>query len=51
MYDGSEIHEASATLVHLSKENAEVQIFAPDKQQMHVINHTNGQEMNETRLV
>jgi enhancing lycopene biosynthesis protein 2 len=51
VYDGSEIHEASATLVHLSKEKADVKMFAPDKQQMHVVNHTTGQEMNESRNV
>ena len=49
VYDGSEIHEASATMVHLSKEKAEVKIFVPNKQQMHVVDHTNGQEMDETR--
>jgi len=42
VYDGSEIHEASACLVHLSRQNAEVTIFAPDQNQLHVINHVNG---------
>ncbi|XP_003463997.1 glutamine amidotransferase-like class 1 domain-containing protein 3, mitochondrial isoform X1 [Cavia porcellus] len=43
VYDGTEIHEASAILVHLSRGGAEVQIFAPDIPQMHVIDHTQGQ--------
>ncbi|KAL7881480.1 hypothetical protein AOLI_G00083280 [Acnodon oligacanthus] len=43
VYDGTEIHEASAILVHLSREGAEVQMFAPDVTQMHVIDHGKGQ--------
>ncbi|CAF0791412.1 unnamed protein product [Adineta steineri] len=51
VYDGSEIHEASACLVHLSRHSASVQIFAPDMQQKHVINHLTGEVMPETRNV
>ncbi|XP_062060523.1 LOW QUALITY PROTEIN: glutamine amidotransferase-like class 1 domain-containing protein 3, mitochondrial [Lepus europaeus] len=52
VYDGTEIHEASAILVHLSRGGAEVQIFAPDVPQMHVIDHTKGQPAgSETRNV
>ncbi|XP_008055098.1 ES1 protein homolog, mitochondrial isoform X2 [Carlito syrichta] len=52
VYDGTEIHEASAILVHLSRGGAEVQIFAPDIPQMHVIDHTKGQPSeSETRNV
>uniref|UniRef100_A0A8C5VQH1 Glutamine amidotransferase class 1 domain containing 3 n=1 Tax=Microcebus murinus TaxID=30608 RepID=A0A8C5VQH1_MICMU len=52
VYDGTEIHEASAILVHLSRGGAEVQIFAPDVPQMHVIDHTKGQPSeSETRNV
>jgi hypothetical protein len=47
VYDGSEIHEASAVLVHLSRAGASVSMFAPDKKQMHVIDHTNGVEMDQ----
>ncbi|XP_023594877.1 glutamine amidotransferase-like class 1 domain-containing protein 3, mitochondrial [Trichechus manatus latirostris] len=43
VYDGTEIHEASAILVHLSRGGADVQIFAPDTPQMHVVDHTKGQ--------
>ncbi|XP_053421663.1 glutamine amidotransferase-like class 1 domain-containing protein 3, mitochondrial [Nycticebus coucang] len=52
VYDGTEIHEASAILVHLSRGGAEVQIFAPDVPQMHVIDHSKGQPSeSETRNV
>ncbi|NXX49490.1 GAL3B protein, partial [Tricholaema leucomelas] len=43
VYDGTEIHEASAILVHLSRGGAEVQMYAPDVPQMHVIDHSKGQ--------
>lgn len=43
VYDGTEIHEASAILVHLSRGGAEVQMYAPDISQMHVIDHGKGQ--------
>ncbi|XP_076857762.1 glutamine amidotransferase-like class 1 domain-containing protein 3, mitochondrial [Brachyhypopomus gauderio] len=43
VYDGTEIHEASAILVHLSRGGAEVQMFAPDVEQMHVVDHSKGQ--------
>ncbi|KAF4797789.1 Glyoxalase ElbB [Turdus rufiventris] len=43
VYDGTEIHEASAVLVHLSRGGAEVQMYAPDVPQMHVIDHSKGQ--------
>lgn len=51
VYDGSEIHEASACLVHLSRHSASVHLFAPDAPQKHVINHLTGEPMIETRNV
>jgi len=51
VYDGAEIHEASAVMVGLSRRSATYQVYAPDIPQMHVINHTNGEEMKETRNV
>jgi len=51
VYDGTEVHEASALLTHLSRHGAEVAMFAPDKDQMHVIDHTAGAPMEETRNV
>uniref|UniRef100_A0A8D1JH19 Glutamine amidotransferase-like class 1 domain-containing protein 3A, mitochondrial n=1 Tax=Sus scrofa TaxID=9823 RepID=A0A8D1JH19_PIG len=50
VYDGTELHEASAILVHLSRGGAKVQIFAPDVPQMHVVDHAKGQPSEgETR--
>jgi len=43
VYDGSELHEAVLTLLHLDEKDAKVQCFAPDKAQMHVINHAKGE--------
>lgn len=51
VYDGSEVHEASACLVHLSRSGAEVSMFAPDVAQMHVIDHTKGEPASESRNV
>ncbi|XP_039599962.1 glutamine amidotransferase-like class 1 domain-containing protein 3A, mitochondrial [Polypterus senegalus] len=43
VYDGTEIHEASAILVHLSRGGADVKMYAPNENQMHVIDHCKGQ--------
>ncbi|UJR30146.1 hypothetical protein I4U23_017686 [Adineta vaga] len=51
VYDGTEIHEASACLVHLSRHNASVHMFAPNNVQKHVINHLTGEPMPETRNI
>ncbi|GMI44310.1 hypothetical protein TrCOL_g11357 [Triparma columacea] len=51
VYDGSEATEAVSALIHLSESKASVTCYAPDKDQMHVINHTNGEEMEEKRNV
>lgn len=52
VYDGSEIHEAVLTLLYLDKAGAEIRCFAPDKPQMHVVNHLTGQPVEgETRNV
>lgn len=51
VYDGSEIHEASLALYSISKNGGDYQIFAPNINQHHVINHITGEEMPETRNV
>ncbi len=51
VYDGAEIHEAVLTLLAISKAGAEYQIFAPDIDQYHVVNHITGAEMPEKRNV
>ncbi|MGB0167189.1 MAG: isoprenoid biosynthesis glyoxalase ElbB [Luteibaculum sp.] len=51
VYDGSEIHEAVFTLLSLEQQNTSYECFAPDKDQLHVVNHITGKEMNESRNV
>lgn len=51
VYDGSEIHEAVTTMLAIKKFGADYQIFAPNINQAHVINHLTRKEMNETRNV
>jgi len=51
VYDGSEIHEATMTLYAISKNGGTYEIFAPDIDQHHVINHLTGEEMPEKRNV
>lgn len=52
VYDGSEVYEAVCTLMSLDRANAEVQCFAPNIEQMHVVNHLTGEVMEgETRNV
>ncbi|KAJ5070183.1 glyoxalase elbb [Anaeramoeba ignava] len=51
VYDGSEIQEAVSTLIHLSKNGAEYQCFAPNKEQMHVIDHLKTEPTKESRNV
>lgn len=49
--DGSEIHEATMTLWAIHKNECNYHCFAPNINQYHVLNHTNGQEMAETRNI
>ena len=49
--DGSEIHESVLTLLFLEKYGAEIVLMAPNIDQMHVVNHYTGQEMDEYRNV
>ncbi|XP_056328193.1 glutamine amidotransferase-like class 1 domain-containing protein 3, mitochondrial [Danio aesculapii] len=51
VYDGTEVHEASAIMVHLSRAGAEVTIFAPDVEMMHVVNHCEGKPVADKRNV
>jgi len=52
VYDGSEIHEAVLALLAIERAGAEAICMAPDIQQMHVINHFNGQtESGQQRSV
>lgn len=49
--DGSEIHESVLTMLALDRSNAEMVLMAPNIDQMHVVNHYTGQEMDEFRNV
>ena len=49
--DGSEIHEAVITMLELDKANADMVLMAPNIDQLHVINHATGEEMNDSRNV
>ncbi len=51
VYDGSEIHEATMTLYAIQKHGGTYEIFAPNIEQHHVINHITGVEMPEVRNV
>lgn len=47
--DGSEIHESVMTLLAIDRNGAEYQIFAPNDEQYHVVNHITGQPTTEKR--
>ena len=49
--DGSEIHESVLTMLFLDRSDTEIILMAPNIDQMHVINHYTGQEMDEFRNV
>ena len=49
--DGAEIHETVITMLALDRAGAELVLMAPDIDQMHVVNHYTGQEMDEFRNV
>ena len=52
VYDGAEINEAVLTLLCLEQQGASYECFAPNIEQMHVINHLTGEPMDgETRNV
>jgi enhancing lycopene biosynthesis protein 2 len=49
--DGAEIHESVMTLYAIAKAGSDYEVFAPDINQHHVINHFTGQPTSETRNV
>jgi len=52
VYDGAEINEAVLTLLCLEQQGASYRCFAPDVEQMHVINHLTGEPVaGESRNV
>ncbi|MEO2268770.1 isoprenoid biosynthesis glyoxalase ElbB [Pseudoalteromonas sp. YIC-656] len=51
VFDGAEIHESVLTLLFLEQAGAQYQCFAPNIDQLHVINHLTGEEQAQTRNV
>uniref|UniRef100_A0A6B2LIG3 DJ-1/PfpI domain-containing protein n=1 Tax=Arcella intermedia TaxID=1963864 RepID=A0A6B2LIG3_9EUKA len=49
--DGSEIHEVVSTCIGVSMNGAQYKCFAPDIQQSHVVNHSDGTVAEEQRNV
>jgi enhancing lycopene biosynthesis protein 2 len=49
VYDGTEIQEAVLSLLAIAEEGYEAQCIAVNKNQHHVIDHTSGNEMAESR--
>lgn len=49
--DGAEIRESILSLLYLDQQGAQVQMFAPDMTQHHVINHLTGEPAQESRHV
>lgn len=49
VYDGAEIQEAVFTLLAIEELGAEAVCIGIDKSQYHVVNHTDGSEMQESR--
>ena len=49
--DGAEIQESVLTLYFLDRQGAEVSCFAPDKDQMDVVNHLTGEPVAQRRNV
>ncbi|MFO7671135.1 MAG: isoprenoid biosynthesis glyoxalase ElbB [Bacteroidales bacterium] len=51
VYDGTEIHEATLSMLAIARLGGSYQVFAPDMDQHHVINHLTGMVMEESRNV
>jgi len=49
--DGSEIHESVITMLALDRSGVDMVLMAPNIDQLHVINHYTGSEMDESRNV
>jgi len=51
VFDGAEVNETVLTLLHIAKQGASYECFAPDIEQMHTINHLKGEESGDKRNV
>ena len=51
VFDGTECTEGVSTLIALGARGITFQVFAPNKNQAHVLNHLTGEEINQERNV
>lgn len=51
VFDGTEIHEATMSMLAVDQQGAQYELFAPDINQHHVINHLTGKPGEEIRNV
>lgn len=51
VFDGAEVNETVLTLLHIQKQGASYECFAPDVEQLHTINHLKGVESGDRRNV
>ncbi len=51
VFDGAEIHESVITMLALDRAGADMVFMAPNIDQLHVVNHITGEEMEESRNV
>ncbi len=51
VFDGAEIHESVITLLALDRSGAKAVCFAPNTEQMHVVDHLSGEATAENRNV
>ncbi|MDW6005536.1 isoprenoid biosynthesis glyoxalase ElbB [Vibrio mangrovi] len=51
VFDGAEIHESVLALLAIERNGASWHCFAPDIEQLHVVNHKTGEVTEETRNV
>ena len=49
VYDGTEIHEGVFTLLEIERHGGQAACFAPNGPQHHVVDHTTGNDMDESR--
>jgi enhancing lycopene biosynthesis protein 2 len=51
VYDGAEIHEATMVMLAVETNGCRYEVFAPNINQYHVVNHLTGEVMDESRNV
>lgn len=49
VYDGSEVHEASAACTAISRAGKKIAFYAPDKDQFHMVNHVTSEDDTDAK--